>query len=200
MPRTSAGPSFPSSNPFASLMLSLTTFGAGFLMRPLGAIVLGNYIDRHGRRRGLILTLWLMAAGTASVACVPGYATIGIAAPLLVLAGRSGAGLFGGRGGGRGFGLSLRNRDSRPQWLLYQLAIGQPADGGDVRRAAGPYDRAALGMARAAAHRMPADPVSLLGAQFACSKQKRSWRANIILRSAKYGRRCWRTRGWSCWA
>ena len=79
---------FPNSNPFASLMLSLTTFGAGFLMRPLGAIVLGNYIDRHGRRRGLILTLWLMAAGTLSVACVPGYATIGIAAPLLVLAGR----------------------------------------------------------------------------------------------------------------
>ena len=79
---------FPSSNPFASLMLSLTTFGAGFLMRPLGAIVLGNYIDRRGRRRGLILTLWLMAAGTASVACTPGYATIGIAAPLLVLAGR----------------------------------------------------------------------------------------------------------------
>ncbi len=79
---------FPSSNPFASLMLSLTTFGAGFLMRPLGAIVLGNYIDRRGRRRGLILTLWLMAAGTVSVACTPGYATIGIAAPLLVLAGR----------------------------------------------------------------------------------------------------------------
>ena len=79
---------FPRSDPFASLMLSLTTFGAGFLMRPLGAIVLGNYIDRHGRRRGLILTLWLMALGTLSVACVPGYATIGIAAPLLVLAGR----------------------------------------------------------------------------------------------------------------
>ncbi len=79
---------FPSSNPFASLMLSLSTFGAGFLMRPLGAIILGNYIDRHGRRKGLILTLWLMAVGTVSVAAVPGYATIGIAAPLLVLAGR----------------------------------------------------------------------------------------------------------------
>jgi len=79
---------FPNSDPFASLMLSLMTFGAGFLMRPLGAIVLGNYIDRHGRRRGLILTLWLMAAGTLSIACVPGYATLGIAAPLLVLAGR----------------------------------------------------------------------------------------------------------------
>jgi MFS family permease len=79
---------FPRTDPFASLMLSLATFGAGFLMRPLGAIVLGNYVDRHGRRKGLILTLWLMAAGTLSVACVPGYAAIGIAAPLLVLAGR----------------------------------------------------------------------------------------------------------------
>lgn len=79
---------FPSSNAFASLLLSLTTFGAGFLMRPLGAIVLGNYVDRHGRRRGLIVTLALMAAGTLSVACTPGYARIGIAAPLIVLAGR----------------------------------------------------------------------------------------------------------------
>ena len=87
---------FPSSNSFASLMLSLMTFGAGFLMRPLGAIVLGNYIDRHGRRRGLILTLWLMAAGTLSVACTPGYASIGIAAPLLVLVGRLVQGLSAG--------------------------------------------------------------------------------------------------------
>jgi MFS family permease len=79
---------FPSSNPFASLLLSLTTFGAGFLMRPLGAIVLGNYVDRHGRRRGLIVTLALMAAGTASVACTPGYAAIGMAAPLIVVCGR----------------------------------------------------------------------------------------------------------------
>ncbi|WP_454741686.1 tricarballylate/proton symporter TcuC [Cupriavidus necator] len=79
---------FPSGNEFASLMLSLATFGAGFLMRPLGAIVLGAYIDRHGRRTGLIMTLVLMALGTLLIACVPGYATIGVAAPLLVLAGR----------------------------------------------------------------------------------------------------------------
>ncbi|QET01421.1 MFS transporter [Cupriavidus pauculus] len=79
---------FPSGNEFASLMLSLATFGAGFLMRPLGAIVLGAYIDHHGRRKGLILTLIMMAAGTLLIALVPGYATIGVAAPLLVLAGR----------------------------------------------------------------------------------------------------------------
>ena len=79
---------FPSGNEFASLMLSLSVFGAGFLMRPLGAIVLGAYIDHHGRRKGLILTLGLMALGTLTVASIPGYATIGILAPALVLFGR----------------------------------------------------------------------------------------------------------------
>ncbi|MDU4250024.1 MFS transporter [Pseudomonas sp.] len=79
---------FPGDDPFASLMLSLATFGAGFLMRPLGAIFLGAYIDRHGRRQGLIITLGLMAVGTLLIAFVPGYATLGVAAPLLVLLGR----------------------------------------------------------------------------------------------------------------
>jgi metabolite-proton symporter len=79
---------FPSGNPFLSLMLSLMTFGAGFLMRPLGAIVLGAYTDKHGRRAGLILTLTLMSVGIFSIACMPGYATIGLLAPLFVLAGR----------------------------------------------------------------------------------------------------------------
>ena len=79
---------FPKGNEFASLMAALATFGVGFLMRPLGALVLGAYVDRHGRRNGLILTLGLMATGTISVACVPGYAVIGLAAPLLVVTGR----------------------------------------------------------------------------------------------------------------
>ena len=79
---------FPSGNPSVSLMLSLMTFGAGFLMRPLGAIVLGAYTDRHGRRAGLLLTLGLMSIGIFSIACMPGYATIGLLAPLLVLIGR----------------------------------------------------------------------------------------------------------------
>jgi metabolite-proton symporter len=79
---------FPTDSAFASLMLSLATFGAGFLMRPLGAIFLGAYIDQHGRRKGLIVTLALMALGTVLIACVPGYATLGVAAPLLVLLGR----------------------------------------------------------------------------------------------------------------
>jgi MFS family permease len=79
---------FPSGNTFASLMLSLMTFGAGFLMRPVGALVLGAYADKHGRRAGLLLTLGLMSVGIFSIACMPGYATIGLLAPLLVLVGR----------------------------------------------------------------------------------------------------------------
>jgi metabolite-proton symporter len=79
---------FPRSSPSASLILSLATFGVGFLMRPLGALVLGAYIDRRGRRAGLMLTLALMSVGTLSIACMPGYRTLGIAAPLLVVAGR----------------------------------------------------------------------------------------------------------------
>jgi MFS family permease len=69
-------------------MLSLMTFGAGFLMRPLGAIVLRAYTDRHGRRAGLLLTLSLKSVGICSIACTPGYTTIGLIAPLLVLIGR----------------------------------------------------------------------------------------------------------------
>jgi MFS family permease len=87
---------FPSGNAFTSLMLSLMTFGAGFLMRPLGAIVLGSYTDRHGRRAGLLLTLSLMSVGIFSIACMPGYATIGLLAPFLVLIGRLLQGLSAG--------------------------------------------------------------------------------------------------------
>jgi len=79
---------FPASSEFASLMLTFGTFGAGFLMRPLGAVILGAYIDRVGRRKGLIVTLGLMALGTVLIAFVPGYATIGLAAPCIVLVGR----------------------------------------------------------------------------------------------------------------
>src|SRR6202051_327330 len=55
---------FPSSNAYASLMMTLGTFGAGYLMRPLGAVVLGAYVDRHGRRSRVVLTLFFIAVGT----------------------------------------------------------------------------------------------------------------------------------------
>ncbi len=79
---------FPSDDPFASLAASLATFAVGFFMRPLGAIILGAYIDRKGRRIGLIVTLAMMAVGTLSIAVTPSYAQIGVAAPIIVLLGR----------------------------------------------------------------------------------------------------------------
>jgi MFS transporter, MHS family, citrate/tricarballylate:H+ symporter len=79
---------FPTENELSSLLLTFATFGAGFLMRPLGAIILGAYVDRVGRRQGLIVTLAIMAMGTILIAFVPSYATIGLIAPVLVLTGR----------------------------------------------------------------------------------------------------------------
>ena len=79
---------FPAASETASLLRTFAVFGAGFLMRPLGAIVLGAYIDSVGRRKGLIVTLSLMASGTVLIAFVPGYRTIGLLAPALVLTGR----------------------------------------------------------------------------------------------------------------
>ena len=79
---------FPSQNETISLLQTFMTFGAGFLMRPLGALFLGAYIDRIGRRKGLFVTLAIMAMGTVLFAFVPGYQTIGVLAPILVLIGR----------------------------------------------------------------------------------------------------------------
>src|SRR6202011_174104 len=76
---------FPAGSEFASLMLSQMTFGGGFLMRPLDALVLATYIDHRGRRKGLLLTLMLMSVGMVSIACVPGHWTIGLLAALLVV-------------------------------------------------------------------------------------------------------------------
>jgi MFS family permease len=79
---------FPSRDPYASLMASFMAFGAAFLMRPLGALVLGAYADRHGRRAALLRTLALMTIAIVSLTLMPGYARIGLAAPMLVVASR----------------------------------------------------------------------------------------------------------------
>ena len=87
---------FPTGNEAASLMLALMTFGAGFLMRPVGAVVLGAYIDRNGRRNGLLLTLALMGVGTLAIGLMPEYAQIGLLAPVLILLSRLIQGLSAG--------------------------------------------------------------------------------------------------------
>ena len=79
---------FPSHDDTAALLNTFGVFWLGALMRPVGAVVLGAYIDRIGRRQGLIVTLAIMAIGTVVIAFCPTYATIGIAAPVIVLIGR----------------------------------------------------------------------------------------------------------------
>jgi MHS family citrate/tricarballylate:H+ symporter-like MFS transporter len=79
---------FPSENETAALLNTFGVFWLGALMRPVGAIVLGAYIDQIGRRKGLIVTLTIMAVGTVTIAFCPSYATIGVAAPIIVLVGR----------------------------------------------------------------------------------------------------------------
>ena len=79
---------FPSHNAYASLMLSLATFGAGFITRPLGALVIGAYADRVGRRPAMIASFTLMGASIIVLALIPSYAAIGLAAPLLAVVAR----------------------------------------------------------------------------------------------------------------
>ncbi|HBO1484189.1 TPA: MFS transporter, partial [Pseudomonas aeruginosa] len=76
---------FPSDSAFVSLLLSVTAFGVGFVIRPLGAVLIGAYADRAGRKPAMLLTLFLMALGTGGIAVLPGYDSIGPAAPLLLV-------------------------------------------------------------------------------------------------------------------
>jgi MFS family permease len=120
---------FPLHNQFASLMLSLMTFGAGYLMRPLGALILGAYVDREGRRKGLMLTLLLMALGTLSMAVTPRYASIGVLAPLIVFAGRLLQGFSAGveLGGVSVYLLEIATEGHRGFYTAWQSASQQVA-------------------------------------------------------------------------
>jgi MHS family proline/betaine transporter-like MFS transporter len=79
---------FPAANETVSLMLAVGTFGISFLMRPLGAIVLGSYADRAGRKASLTLSILLIMLGTVMLVFAPTYAQIGVASPLLILLAR----------------------------------------------------------------------------------------------------------------
>jgi MFS transporter, MHS family, proline/betaine transporter len=110
---------FPAGNPTVSLLITFGAFGLAYLVRPLGAIVVGGFTDRAGRKAGLLLSIALMMIGTTLMAVTPSYATIGVAAPILItvarlLQGFSVGGEFGSAvsflaehgGGRRGFAAS----------------------------------------------------------------------------------------------
>ena len=79
---------FPAQNEYGSLMLSLATFGAGFVTRPIGGAVLGIFSDRAGRRPAMLLSFALMGGAILVLALTPSYATIGLAAPVIVIIAR----------------------------------------------------------------------------------------------------------------
>ena len=110
---------FPAGNPTVSLLITFGAFGLAYFVRPLGAIVVGGYTDRAGRKAGLLLSMALMMIGTTLMAVTPGFATIGLAAPIIItiarlLQGFSVGGEFGSAvsflaehgGGRRGFSAS----------------------------------------------------------------------------------------------
>lgn len=79
---------FPAQSAYGSLMLSLATFGAGFVTRPLGAVVIGAYADRAGRRPAMMLCFVLIGFAVVGMAAIPTYASIGVAAPILAVIAR----------------------------------------------------------------------------------------------------------------
>lgn len=113
---------FPSDNQTAQLLSAAAVFAVGFVMRPIGAWVMGVYSDRHGRKAGLTLSVTLMCAGSLIIALTPGYATIGVMAPALLVLARLMQGLsVGGEYGASATYLSeMAGKDRRGFFSSFQ--------------------------------------------------------------------------------
>ncbi|WP_420145054.1 MFS transporter [Sphingobium sp.] len=121
---------FPSEDRTAQLLSAAGIFAVGFLMRPIGAWLMGMYADRHGRKSGLTLSVALMCAGSLLIAVTPGYETIGVAAPMLLVLARLMQGLsIGGEYGASATYLSeMAGRNRRGFFSSFQyvtLIAGQ---------------------------------------------------------------------------
>jgi metabolite-proton symporter len=115
---------FPTFDPFVATLLSLTTFLVGFIARPIGGVVFGHLGDRIGRKSTLIATLLLMGIATFVIGFLPGYATIGVAAPLLVSLMRfcQGLGVGGEWGGSVLLALEHGHERNRGFWASWPQA------------------------------------------------------------------------------
>jgi len=113
---------FPGGDRTSQLLKTAAIFAVGFLMRPLGGWLLGRYADRHGRKRALMLSVVMMCAGSLIIACTPGYASIGVAAPVLLVLARLLQGLsVGGEYGASATYLSeMATRAHRGFWSSFQ--------------------------------------------------------------------------------
>ena len=115
---------FPTGNDLTSFLLTVATFGVGFFMRPVGAIVLGVYADRVGRKAALTLTILLMALGTAIIGLAPTYASIGLWAPALIVVARLIQGFSAGGevGGATAFLIEHAPDEERGAYASWQQA------------------------------------------------------------------------------
>lgn len=115
---------FPSASPVNQFLLSIGVFGVGFVVRPLGGIVIGAYADRVGRKKAMVLTIMLMAFSCALIAGAPTYAVAGIAAPLIVLAARLVQGFAAGGEFGPGTTLLVEyaTNDTRAYFASWNFA------------------------------------------------------------------------------
>ncbi len=113
---------FPSGDRTAQLLSAAAVFAVGFVMRPIGAWVMGVYADRHGRKAGLTVSVTLMCVGSLIIACTPGFATIGVAAPILLVFARMLQGLsVGGEYGASATYLSeMAGKDRRGFFSSFQ--------------------------------------------------------------------------------
>ena len=114
---------FPAANETVSILVALATFGVTFVLRPLGAIVIGTFADRHGRKSAFMLTIVLMMMGTAIIALAPTYSSIGIHAPILIVVARMIQGFSaGGEFGSATAFLAEQNPQRRGFFASWQFA------------------------------------------------------------------------------
>lgn len=115
---------FPASTEMGSLLMSVAVFGVGFVARPLGGVLIGAYADRAGRRPAMLLTIALITAGTAGLALTPSYASIGMAAPVIIVLCRlvQGLALGGEVGPASAFLIEAAPRGKRGLYASWQMA------------------------------------------------------------------------------
>src|ERR1700732_4776041 len=120
---------FPNSDPAISLLLTFGTFGLAFLIRPIGGVILGAYADRYGRKASLMVSIVLMTIGTLAIAIMPTYGTIGILAPIAVLAARLVQGFSAGGEFGSSTAFLVEHRPDRrgfiASWQFASQGFGQ---------------------------------------------------------------------------
>lgn len=115
---------FPASTPLGSLLLSVAVFGVGFVSRPLGGILIGAFADRAGRKPAMLLTIGLITVGTLGLALTPSFASIGLAAPIIVVLCRliQGLALGGEVGPSSAFLIESAPPQQRGLYASWQLA------------------------------------------------------------------------------